>query len=179
MRSVEVPGMAVVLVVVMGVVVWLEVHAVRHMHRTSLRDAQAAYPTRPGSCVEDQLDETAGAIATLLDLRACWFEPFPFDTLLPRVEQGRIVIPAPEPGVAPCCGPGVELPVRANGLTVGRFVLVPAVPSTGVIFAPTARNDAAALAARSGALVAAALIDGDLVRRFGEQHTRRVQRPDR
>jgi len=170
--------MAAVLVVLAGVVVWLEVHAMKRMARTSLRDAQAAYPARPGSRVEDLLDDTADTIATLLDLRACWFEPFPFDTLLPRIEQGRIVIPAPEPGVAPCCGLGVELPVRANGLTLGRYVLIPAVPSTGVIFAPTARNQATALAARSATLVAAALIDADSSRRFGETHTHRVQRPD-
>jgi hypothetical protein len=170
--------MAAVLLALTGVVVWLEVHAMRCMHRTSLRDAQAAYPTRPGPYVEDLLDETAGTIATLLDLRACWFEPFPFDTLLPRIEQGRIVIPAPEPGVAPCCGLGVELPVRANGLTLGRFVLVPSVPSTGVIFAPTARDHATALAARSGSLVAAALMSADSVRPFGQEHTPRVQRPD-
>jgi hypothetical protein len=177
MWPVEVPGMAAIILVLSGVVVWLEVHAMRRMARTSLRAAQAAYPTAAGSRIEDLLDETAGAIATLLDLRACWFEPFPFDTLLPRIEQGRIVVPAPEPGVAPCSGLGVELPVRANGLTLGRFVLIPGVPSTGVIFAPTARNHATALAAQSGTRVAAALIDGDLSRLFGDKSPPRVPRP--
>jgi hypothetical protein len=152
--------MAEMLLVVAGAAVWLEVWAMRRMARTSLREAQAAYPVAAVSGIEDLLAETAGAIASLLDLRACWFELFPFDVLLPRIEQGRIVVPAPEPGIAPCSGIGVELPVRMNELTVGRFVLIPRVPSAGVIFPPSARDRATALAAQSGPLLAAALMNG-------------------
>ena len=36
------------------------------------------------------------------------------DAQLPRIEQGRIVLPVPEPGVAPWSDVGVELPVLAN-----------------------------------------------------------------
>jgi hypothetical protein len=160
--------MAEVLLILAGAAVWLEVHAMRRMARTSLRAAQTASPAPVGSGVEVLLAETADAIAALLDLRACWFELFPFDVLLPRVEQGRIVVPAPEPGVAPCSSIGVELPVRVNGLTVGRFVLIPLVPSAGVIFPPTARDRATALAARSGPLLAAALMNGHTPRLLGQ-----------
>ncbi|MGO9873882.1 MAG: hypothetical protein ACLPVY_08785 [Acidimicrobiia bacterium] len=156
--------MAEMLLILAGAAVWLEVWATKRMARTSLRDAQAAFPVPAVSGLEDLLAETAGAIAALLDLRACWFELFPFDVLLPRIEQGRIVVPAPEPGIAPCSSIGVELPVRVNGLTLGRFVLIPLVPSAGVIFPPTARDQATALAARSGPLLAAALMNGHTAR---------------
>ncbi len=63
----------------------------------------------------------------MLELCACRFEPFPFEVQLPRIEPGRIVIPVEEPGIAAWSGQaGVELPVHLSGLTVGRFVLVPA-----------------------------------------------------
>lgn len=169
--------MAAILLVLAGIAAWLEIHAMRRMARNSLRDAQAAYPIPPGTGVDEVLAETASTLAGLLDLQACWFEPFPFDALLARIEQGRIVVPAAEPGVAPCSGLGVELPVRANGLTLGRYVLIPAVRGTGVMFPPTARDQAIVLATQSGQLLAAALIDDESTRRFGE-NTRRVLRPD-
>ena len=149
--------MAAIILIFAGVVVWLEVAAAKHIGRASLREAQAAYVAAPGATTEDQLAHTAGQIAVLLDLRACWFEPFPFDELLPRIEHGRITLPMPEPGVAPCSNFGVELPVRMNGLTLGRFVLVPPKPSVGVVFSPTARDQALALAERLGPPLAVAL----------------------
>ncbi len=153
--------MAAVILVLGGVVVWLEVALMRRMGRASLRDAQAATEVPTGSSVEDVVARTAVEIAMLLDLRACFYEPFPFDGLLPRIEQGRIVLPTPEPGVAPCSAAGVELPVRVNGLTLGRFVLIPAKPSVGVAFLPSARDRAVALAERTGPLLAAALLAGE------------------
>jgi hypothetical protein len=132
----------------------------RNLARRSLREAQTAYEAPPGARIEDRVAQTADEITALLDLRACWFEPFPFDVLLPRIEQGRIVLPTPEPGVAPCSDAGVELPVRSNGLTVGRFVLLPSAPTVGVVFSPTERDRAIAMAGQLGGPVAAALISG-------------------
>ena len=160
-RCVEVPEVAAMILVLAILVAWLEVDAIKRMHRVSLQETLAAYQPPPDATIDDVLVETGRKIAGLLDLQACWFEPFPFDTLLPRIEQGRIVLPTPEPGVAPCAGAGIELPVRATGLTLGRFVLVPQAPSVGVAFAPSARERAIALAAEAGPLVAHALIDGD------------------
>jgi hypothetical protein len=108
---------------------------------------------------EALLHATATRLVATLGLCACRFEPFPFDALLPRVESGRVVIPADEPGVAPWSGdPGVELPVRHGDLTVGRFVLVPGTPTAGVAFSPSARDDAIAMVSGLGAVVAAAML---------------------
>ena len=149
--------MAAIILIFTGLVVWLEVGAMKRIGRQSLRDAQAAYAAPCTANIQDQLARTAGEIAELLELRACWFEPFPFDGLLPRIEEGRIVLPMPEPGVKPCADTGVELPVRVNELTVGRFVLVPAEPTVGVVFPPTSRDRAIALAAQTGPPLADAL----------------------
>jgi hypothetical protein len=157
---VEVPEMAAMILILAGGFAWLDVKAMRNLARRSLREAQSAYQAPPGSRIEDRIAQTAIEITALLDLRACWFEPFPFDVLLPRIEQGRIVLPMPEPGVAPCSDAGVELPVRVKGLTVGRFVLLPSVPTVGVVFSPTERDRAIAMAGQLGAPVATALISG-------------------
>ena len=105
------------------------------------------------------VDVIAARLVAMFGLRACWFEPFPFDVQLPRIEPGRIVLPADEPGVeAWSQGTGVELPVRHGDLTMGRFVLIPEVATTGVAFSPTTRAEAIATANRVGALIAAAMI---------------------
>jgi hypothetical protein len=92
----------------------------------------------------------------MFGLRACWFESFPFDAQLPRIEPGRIVLPADEPGVASWSGEvAIELPVRHCGLSLGRFVLVPASPTTGVGFSVTARDHAMSMAASVGMRIAA------------------------
>ena len=105
----------------------------------------------PGLWCESVLIENAAArLISMFDLCACWYEPFPFDDQLPRIETGRIVLPATEPGVAPwSCDRGVELPVRHDGLTLGRFVLIPCAPTVGVAFSPGARRDALARRATS------------------------------
>ncbi len=92
-------------------------------------------------------------------LCACRFEPFPFDVHLPRIEPGRVVLPAAEPGVAVWSGePGVELPVRHFGLPVGRFVLVTQSSTTGVGFSPSDRAEAISMMVGVGRVIAAAML---------------------
>lgn len=98
-------------------------------------------------------------LCAMFGLRACWYESFPFDPQLPRIEPGRIVLPAEEPGVASWAGEiGIELPVRHDGLTIGRYVLVPAQPTTGVEFPPTRRAEAIAMIAEVGPAIAAMMV---------------------
>jgi len=156
--------MAALILILAFAVLRIEFNAMRRLLRSSLAEVQSVHVTPAASSLEDLLTRTAADLAVLLDLRACWFEPFPFDALLPRVEHGRIVLPTPEPGIAPCSFAGVELPVRAEELTLGRFVLVPSAPSVGVIFSPTSRDRAIALVTDLGAPVAAALARGDALR---------------
>ena len=73
--------MAAIILIFAGVVVWLEVGAMKRIGRQSLRDAQTAHPVPSNPNIEDRLARTAGEIAELLELQACWFEPFPFDAL--------------------------------------------------------------------------------------------------
>ena len=81
------------------------------------------------------LDVISGLLIEHFDLRDCRFERFPFETQLPRIELGRILLPEPEPGLEPwTLDNGVELPVRYGELTVGRFVLVPRMRTTGAAF---------------------------------------------
>ena len=98
-------------------------------------------------------------LIAMLGLRGCWFEPFPFDVQLPRIESGRIVLPPDEPGVRSwALDMGVELPVRYSGLTLGRYVLVAASPTTGVDFSPASRAEALSMVAPVGSLIAAAMV---------------------
>jgi hypothetical protein len=96
--------------------------------------------TAPRSTAEDVATRLAG----WFDLLDCWYEAFPFDVQFPRLEPGRVVLPAAEPGVGAWKSGAIELPVRAGGLTIGRFVLVPRSPTCGVAWSPHAR--AAAIA---------------------------------
>lgn len=115
------------------------------------------------------LHAAAAHLVSLIDLRACRFEPFPFDEQLPRIEPGRIVLPGAEPGVAPWSGAdGVELPVRHGGLTLGRFVLVPASPTSGVAFSAAVRADAIAFAAELSLPIAEALVSGPVAHHVTE-----------
>lgn len=99
---------------------------------------------------------TADRLTAVLDLLGCRFESFPFDTQLPRIEPGRIVLPADEPGLAPWSfEAGIELPIRFRDLTVGRFVLLPRERTVGVTLSPSRRWDAIALASDLGETVAA------------------------
>jgi hypothetical protein len=156
--------MAALILILAFAVLRLEFRAMRYLLQTSLDEVQSAQVVPATSSLEDLLTRTVADLAILLDLQACRFELFPFDELLPRIEHGRIVLPTSEPGVAPCSFSGVELPVRANELTLGRFVLIPSAPSVGVIFSPTSREQAIARAAGLAGPLAAALARGDALR---------------
>jgi hypothetical protein len=104
------------------------------------------------------VDLIAADLAELLALRDCWFEPFPFEAQLPRIEPGRILLPASEPGLTPWrTDTAIELPVRLDGLTLGRFVLAPAKPTVGVSLSPDGRAIAIDLANSVAPVVAKAL----------------------
>jgi hypothetical protein len=110
---------------------------------------------------ESAVQALAARLREMFELRECRYEPFPYDAQLPRIEPGRIRLPAAEPGVARWQpGDGVELPVEADGLTLGRFVLVPPAHGSGVALSPRGRDDAIGLARRLAPLIAAA-IDAD------------------
>jgi hypothetical protein len=105
------------------------------------------------------VEATATRLVAMFGLRDCWFEPFPFDAQLPRIEPGRIVLPSAEPGVEQwSCDKGVELPVRFTGLTLGRFVLVPTTPTTGVALSHVDRSEAIAMVANLGDAIAGAML---------------------
>ena len=113
----------------------------------------------PVASVDELTRQSAQVLVQLLGLRSCAFEVFPFDVQLPRIEPGRIVLPAEEPGIETwTCNRGIELPVRHCDLTVGRFVLTPESPSVGVTLSPHARAIALDIAADVGRVVADVLV---------------------
>jgi hypothetical protein len=129
--------------------------SMRRSNPSSSRPA-AGEPARTGSTIEE--------LTELLSLAHCWYEPFPFDRQLPRIERDRIVLPGREPGIAPWrLGEGVELPVRYGNLTLGRYVLVPRVDTCGVSFPGPARIFAIELATHAGHAIAETLIDQENV----------------
>ena len=90
-------------------------------------------PNRPLTPDRTPVDAAAARLTAMFGLRDCWFEGFPFAVQLPRIEPGRIVLPRREPGLAPWhLDLGIELPVHACGLTLGRFVLVPSSHTVGL-----------------------------------------------
>jgi hypothetical protein len=114
---------------------------------------------RPSS--EPVVEDTARRLIAIFGLRACWFESFPFDAQLPRIEPGRVVLPAAEPGIEWwSLDAGVELPVRFSSLTLGRFVLVPASPTCGVALSPTERATAIAMVEPVAAVIANVMLAG-------------------
>jgi hypothetical protein len=126
--------------------------ATRHSARTRERQPDA----------DSVIARTAGRLTGMFDLRGCRFEPFPFDTQLPRIEPGRIVLPGEEPGLEPWSADnGIELPIRFRGLPVGRFVLLPKDRTVGVALQPSRRFEAIALAADLGVTIAARIQRAD------------------
>ena len=133
---------------------------------------------------EPVVQATAAQLVAMFELGACWYEPFPFDMQLPRLELGRIVLPADEPGLISWSpGMGIELPVRHHDLVLGRFVLLPDGLTVGAGLPPVGRAQAISMATRVGALIAAGMIAeddaptssrrrGDVVRRLRRPHRR-------
>lgn len=152
--------MAAVIVLLAGLVIWVDIAAIRHLQRTSPYRRHVEPTARP-SDLEQLFERAFRELGELFDLRACWFEAFPFDALLPRIEPGRIMIPADEPGSAPVAYTSIELPVRLDGLTLGRIVLLPSAQTVRHIASTTARETALSLAAAIAVPVAAALKGND------------------
>ena len=120
-------------------------------------ESRRTYAAETPNPYEPLIEATAARIVALLRLQACWYEEFPFDRQLPCIEPGRIVLPAAEPGIEPWSfGGAIELPVRGAGLTLGRFVLVPDVPTSGVRLPADGRVIAIELATDVGEEIAAA-----------------------
>jgi hypothetical protein len=92
-------------------------------------------------------------LMNLLDLNDCEFERPPFFDALPRLSHSGLSIP-PRLGADPRADADratrVELPIWAEGLEIGRFVLVLADDATGLEFLPEARTSALALADQLG-----------------------------
>lgn len=114
---------------------------------------------------EDLVAVVEAELADLLGLLACRFESAPFDTTLPRLERQsasrhKLVVQREE--VAPGWGPDheVELPVRARGHQLGRFVLSLPTASFALRLPAAAREVAFALADQLGAVLAAAWAAG-------------------
>jgi hypothetical protein len=106
-----------------------------------------------------ETDAVVSRLVAMFRLRDCWYEPFPFDAQLPRIETDRIELPAVEPGVIPWdLDSGIELPVRATGLTLGRFVLIASTSTCGVALSPASRAEAIRLAERVAPAVAGQLV---------------------
>jgi hypothetical protein len=157
--------MAVVVVALACVALWIDFHVVRYLYRTS-GYRRAVEPAPRSSDLEQLFQCTFRELTELFELRACWFEPFPFDTALPRIEPGRITVPSDEPGHPPVAYTSIELPVRLEGLPVGRIVLLPSAQTVRFVASPSARDTALELAAVLAGPVAAALKDDD-TSRFG------------
>jgi hypothetical protein len=89
----------------------------------------------------------------LLEVDECEFERPPFLDSIPRLSHAGLSIP---PSVGADFQPAarresrIELPIWAEGLEVGRFVLTLGADATGLEFAPGARTSALALADRLG-----------------------------
>ena len=104
------------------------------------------------------------ALCEALDLVSCTFEPWPFETLLPRIERGRVVLPGDEVGARSyrtwTPADGIEVPVRINRLQIGRFVLVTSLATTGVALSISDRDRALDIAEACASVFADRLTEG-------------------
>jgi hypothetical protein len=108
----------------------------------------------PGRLIDNVRRELIGLIAP----ERCWFEVPPFETKMPRLTHGRVVMPTDDPRVMqldPTPSRLVELRVFGNGEVQGRFVLEFAVPTIGLSIPAEARTVAVALADQLGVALAA------------------------
>jgi hypothetical protein len=157
--------MAAVVVVLAGVMLWIDFRIIRHLQRTS-GYRRVVEPAFRSSDLEQLFERTFRDLTELFDLRACWFEAFPFDTPLPRIEAGRIMVPDEQPGSPPTSYTSIELPVRLDDLPVGRIVLLPSAQTLRLVASPSARETALELAAVLSVPIGALLKD-DNTARFG------------
>ena len=114
--------------------------------------------------VDDLVAAAGTRLAGLAGIERCRFETFPFSSVLPQIARGVIRFPADEPGTASLAtwdpDDGVEVEVCANGLQMGRFVLVgPAVHEPAMM--PSSIHAAVAAAAErlDAALTARVALD--------------------
>ncbi|MBV8952249.1 MAG: DUF4118 domain-containing protein [Actinobacteria bacterium] len=99
-------------------------------------------------------------LVELLGLRGARWERPPYDSDLPVLRHGRILVASRGSGgrdrLLHAPGNQVALPVWGEGRELGRFVLVAPFDATGASFDPRDRADAVALADQLGAALAPA-----------------------
>lgn len=86
-------------------------------------------PVAEGADEAKLADEAVRALTGVLDLRECRWRPGYHGVAYPQLARDGEVVPRPAGRIldrSPLPPTGVELPVRAGGREVGRFVLVPA-----------------------------------------------------
>jgi hypothetical protein len=117
-----------------------------HLRHVAELAAGGESPGRLVTVVQNELTE-------ILDLKSCRFERPPFPTSLPQLRHRGIRVDA---GTADPGGLNsqVELPVRAGGRVLGRFVLTMPADGTGIGLPGESRALAAALADQLGAALA-------------------------
>jgi Domain of unknown function (DUF4118) len=125
-----------------------------HVSRTNLARVSRITELAAGGEPPGRLIRVARReLMDLLAVEDCEFERPPFLDSLPRLSHAGLSIP-PNVGAdfepAARRGSMIELPIWAEGLEVGRFVLTLGNDSTGLEFAPGARTSALALADRLG-----------------------------
>lgn len=128
-------------------------HAARvsrsNLERVSRFTELAAGGERPGRLIRVARRE----LIELLELDDAEFERPPFFDALPRLNHSGLSIPptlATDGHAAARRASQIELPIWAEGLEVGRFVLTLPDEATGLEFAPQARTSALALADQLG-----------------------------
>jgi hypothetical protein len=136
----------------------LDRHAARvsrsNLERLARFTEVAAGGERPGRLIRVARRE----LVELLELADAEFERPPFFDALPRLSHSGLSIPptlATDGHAIARRASQIELPVWAEGLEFGRFVLTLRDDATGLEFAPAARTAALALADQLGAALLA------------------------
>jgi predicted nucleic acid-binding protein len=125
-----------------------------NLERVSRFTELAAGGERPGRLIRVARRE----LIELLALDDAEFERPPFFDALPRLNHSGLSIPptlATDGHAAARRASQIELPIWAEGLEVGRFVLTLTDEATGLEFAPQARTSALALADQLGVVLLA------------------------
>jgi len=132
-------------------------HAAREdEHRLLRRMQRIAGLAAGGEGPDDLLLAVTAELIETLELRNCWFERPPYLAALPRVERTGVVETTEHHyanGAFELPREGVELPVVAGGVKLGRFVMI---PTPGVGISKERRLIAVALADQVGAALASA-----------------------